>query len=64
MKKNLPNFSQETLENLAIAAMNLKTDKELLTSIPLASIFSKELLKQYPEYIGGMCGTKLRIRGE
>jgi hypothetical protein len=44
-------LSERSLENLLIAVMKLKTEKDLYIQIPLEMVFTEEFMKQFPEEI-------------
>ena len=44
-------LSERSLEDLLIAVMHLKTEKDLYIQLPLEWVFTEEFMKQFPEEI-------------
>lgn len=48
---SLPKFSEASLENLAIAIMQLETAEGKLMQVSLSQVLSPELLEQFPAFL-------------
>ena len=52
-------FSQESLENLVIATMNLRNEQNLLVSVSPRDVFSSLILDQLPAPVRDLPSTKI-----